>query len=390
MIPKYSFILSAFVVLGIVFALVLDCSVQRNLDLTEYIPPPTDSNSIDTSPPVVFRYHVYYGSLHNHTALMGGTGTQQQAYAYAKETAKLDFFGLAEHDYGLDSISWNIEKDVANKNNQDGSFVAFWGFEWSSGSYGHVAVIHSSDFCYSSDASAPSGSFAGFCKWLNTQNCAAFLNHPGYVNGYNIEFEHFSGARSDKIVGMELWNKSVPFSTFFYNDGYYTNDNNAGFFDEALNRGWKIGAAGSHDNHEATWGTANDYRLAILADTLTRDSLYAALLARRFYSTLDKNLKLSFAIGGHEMGSTVLAGNDTCTIFATDGDNEIFSEVMVFDKNHTIAHRWKPNKDSVAIVWNSNLRNGDYYYVKVTQNDGDEAISSPIWISDLPMAAPLQ
>jgi hypothetical protein len=324
------------------------------------------------------NYNVYYGSLHNHSALAGGTGTQLDAYQYARETAKLDFFSLAEHDYGFDNVTWSAAKNAANESNADGAFVAFWGFEWSSDAYGHVSVINSDDYCIS-DPSSATGTFTELCSWLNTQNCVAFFNHPGVRNNSGTEFNHFSGPVTDKIAGMELWNKNDPFSVFYYNDGYYPNDNNKSYFDEALNRGWKIGASGSHDDHNGTWGTSNDYRLAILASNLTRASIFAALQERRFYSTLDKNLKLSFTIDGNEMGSDVTAGKRGFRIITSDGDNELFVEVVLLNKDHTIVQLWTPDSTHVDISDTLDIQQDNYYYVKVTQQDGDEAISSPIW-----------
>ena len=182
---------------------------------------------------------------------------------------------------------------------------------------------------------------------------------------------------------MELWNRNDPFSFYYYsNEGFDTNDNHKVLFDEALTRGWKIGAAGGSDTHFANWGTANDFRVAILAKKLLREDLFAAMKARRFFSTLDKNIALSFAINGNEMGSTVANGNSTLEIQISDGDWEYCSEVVLFDKNHDIRRSWKPNKSLVAITDTLNIAGGDYYYVKITQEDGDEAISSPIWVSD--------
>ena len=197
-----------------------------------------------------------------------------------------------------------------------------------------------------------------------------------------MEFDHFTSPVCEKIVGMELWNKNDPFAVYYYNEGYDSNDNHKGYFDEALARGWKIGAAGAHDDHTATWGTANDFRLAILAQRLTRADLLTAMQARRFFSTLDKNIALSFTIAGEEMGSTVSSGNRPFTIKASDEDWEHFSEVVLFDKSHAIRRLWNPNVCLVTCTDALNIASGDYYYVKIRQEDGDEAISSPIWVSD--------
>ena len=108
-----------------------------------------------------------------------------------------------------------------------------------------------------------------------------------------------------------------------------TGDNNKSYFDEANSRGWKIGASGSGDNHFGTWGTAFPYRLAVLSNNLTRTDLLEAMRARRFFSTLDKNISLSFKINGMEMGSTIVGNNYTAQIQAADADGEIFNQVII-------------------------------------------------------------
>jgi hypothetical protein len=201
--------------------------------------------------------------------------------------------------------------------------------------------------------------------------------------GFKSEFDHFYSPVCEKFVGMELWNRTKDFHYFYYTNGYDTNDNFKGYYDEALGHGWKIGAAGGFDEHNAEWGTAVDYRLAVLANSLTQQDIFDAMMARRFYSTLDKNIALSFTIAGREMGSTIpSAAAAPLAIRSSDGDGEIFSEVVLFDRNHAQRRAWKPGVTSVAIDDTLTVASGDYYYVKIKQQDSGEAISSPIWISD--------
>jgi len=326
------------------------------------------------------NYFVYYGSFHNHTNISDGTGTPEDAYSYAQYTADLDFFGLSDHDYYLNDSNWNLVKKVANLHNSDGVFATFWGFEWSSDTFGHVTVVNSDTFCFSQETET--AQYRGLNSWLDKRKCIAILNHPGRQNSTGVEFDHFDSTISGKIVGMELWNKSDGFSVYYYNNGYDSNDNNKGFYDEALTDKLKIGAAGGFDNHSATWGTSADSRIAILASNLTRENLFNALIARRFYSTLDKNIALSFTIDGQEMGSTISSGTSTLQIQAFDEDNESFSEVILFDQNHAVRRIWQQDRAAIDITDILHTGNGDYYYVKVKQADGDEAISSPIWVSN--------
>ncbi len=323
-------------------------------------------------------YKVFYGLLHNHSNVIEGLGTPQECYYYAKTMGRLDFFGITDHDFGIDTVKWITIKEAAEKFNKDGVFATFWGFEWSS-DVGHVAVINSNDFC--SCQAIPTDTFSGLVNWLQGRECVAFFNHPGREDGAGNEFGHFSGIPSEKFVGIELWNGRNDFSRYYYNDGYYPNDGNKSFYSEANERGWRIGASGSEDNHRGDPGNYTQKRLAILADTLTRVALYNALKERRFYSTLDKNLALSFKIGGKEMGNIVKSGNHPIQIQATDATNDLFTMIQLY-KNGSLHNTWHTIEYEINIKDIINTSDGDYYYVKVTQEDGNEAISSPLFISD--------
>lgn len=335
-------------------------------------------SSVSNGQAPAVNYNVYYGSLHNHTAVSDGKGTPDDAYKYARYTANLDFFGLAEHSNMMSSTEWNTIKTAANKYNEEGVFASFYGFEWTTfWSYGHVAVVQTEDYC---STSSPTSTFAGLLAWVNARNGIAFFNHPGWDPLAYREFNKFTDPPSNKFVGMELWNDKDGFSKYYYNDGFYSNDGGLGYFDEALARGWKIGAAGADDNHTATWGTATDYRVGVLATTLSRASILDAFRERRFFATLDKNISLSFTINGSEMGSTTTGGNCTFEIRATDGNGEYFSQVVLLKKG--IKDReWYPDSSNPVITGDLTCADGDYFYVKVRQADFDEAISSPIFIS---------
>ncbi len=360
------------------------CVVKRTIEVPPM--PPCDTASVKIrSHPVIGNYHVYYGGFHNHSMISDGTGSPEYAYGYAKCVAGLDFFGLSDHDDYRNNENWYAVMDAADLCNDDGDFATFWGFEWTSSIFGHVTVVNTDDFTASSDPQTHT--FQQLCSWLSTRNCFAILNHPGWVNPYGTEFDdtefhHFSSPVCGKVVGIELWNKDCPFSCFYYTDGYFSDDNNKGLYDEALGLGWKVGAAGGFDNHTAAWGTAVEFRLAVLAPALTRADIATAMTARRFYSTLDKNIALSFTLAGHEMGSTIPGGTSALEIRASDGNGEIFSEVVLFDSHHDTRRLWNLHETSVAVADTLSAESGDYFYVIIRQEDGDEAVSSPIWVSD--------
>jgi hypothetical protein len=89
------------------------------------------------------------------------------------------------------------------------------------------------------------------------------------------------------------------------------------------------------------------------------------------------------------MGSTVTGGNLTVEINAKDENNESFTEVVLM-KNGAVAETINLNQwaNNITIIRTLTGVDKDYIYVKVTQADGDEAISSPVFIEGIGNIAP--
>lgn len=190
---------------------------------------------INAQSPSIGAYNVYYGTLHNHTTVSDGTGTEDDAYNYAKNVAGLDYFSTSNHLGSIVEVEWATIKAAADKYNEDSIYTTFWGFEWSGA--GDVTVINTDD--YPGISEDPSGTFVELCAWIEARNCVAFFNHPG--RGGSVHFEGFTTTPTDKIVGIELFNKTAPFDVYYYNDGFYADDGGLNHFSEANSRGWKSG-----------------------------------------------------------------------------------------------------------------------------------------------------
>jgi len=331
--------------------------------------------------PQIEGYKVYYGSLHNHSDFStDAQGRAIDAYDFARNVSHLDFFGLSEHCIYLTQAKWDSAHKISNAANRDSIFTAFCGFEWTSSSpYGHISIYETDSFKSVLDTSYDS--FLEINSWIEKKKGLAFFNHPGRQNGSNLEFMHFESKPISNFIGIELWNRTAGFSTYYENDGYFSNDGNKSFYDEALLRGWRIGAEGSEDNHTANWGMYSEFRTAILAKANTKKDIVDAYLNRRFYSTLDKNLALSFTLDKHEMGDSASAGKLHLQIKAFDVDSEIV-RLIVLKRNGDTLKTWFPNTKNVVINDSIECIKGEYYYVIVSEQDGDQAISSPIFIAD--------
>lgn len=71
-----------------------------------------------------------------------------------------------------------------------------------------------------------------------------------------------------------------------------------------LNAGFRVAPTADSDPSSRR-GTDGDRRTAVLAPRLTKRDLLDAIRARRVYASDDPNLKISFSINGHPMGSVV-------------------------------------------------------------------------------------
>ncbi|MCX7983096.1 MAG: CehA/McbA family metallohydrolase [Syntrophales bacterium] len=323
----------------------------------------------------VFRY--YFGSLHNHSTHSDGMSAPDDAFNYARKKGQLHFFALTDHANMISPHKWSVVKELAKRHSQNGLFVALHGFEWSHPRYGHVVVIGTEDYCTESEARM--NEFKGFLSWLKEKKGIAFFAHPGERNRAGKEFNLFVDAPIEEMVGMELWNKTRGFDVFYYNDGYYRNDGGKGFFDEALVRGWRLGAGGGEDNHGRNFGTKTNYRVVVLASTLSKESITSALRERRFYTSSDKNLRLFFAIQGQVMGSVIRPGYHNVLVQAADDDGEFFTKLELV-KNGQVVKTWRIKEKRPTYTCKLDFQIGDYLYLRVKQADGGEAISSPIFV----------
>jgi len=140
--------------------------------------------------PSIGGFNVYYGQLHSHTNISDGQGSPSEAYAYARDTAGLDFFSITDHDYWFDDMTqtdWDTIKDTANSYNDDGTYVTFWGFEWTSDfpepgyetltGKGHITIINSDDWCNATEELT--NELDELVNWLDARDVVAFFNHPG-------------------------------------------------------------------------------------------------------------------------------------------------------------------------------------------------------------------
>jgi hypothetical protein len=347
----------------------------------------------ETGPPYE-QYNMYFGYLHAHSTISDGEGSALTAYKYARDEGGLDFFALTDHDYAFSVWPWEDEwkevQDAAEDTYEPGKYVTLWGFEWSSPIYGHINVLNSSTF--TDFVSEPS--LDRIYNWIEDHSGSfGQFNHPGEYDASGEEFNHLKlySRVVEQMVGIETWNGNDGFDRHYYAGSWSSSE--VSYWDVGNQNGWYLGALGGQDNHKRDWGTRNDFRTAVLAQTLTREAVIDAYLKRRFYATEDKDLHLDFRCAGYPMGSRLDGVAPFFEVKAWDGSGDTFREVRLY-RNGALLRTYDVSGDSIDIRLDGRSSNNDpaYYYVIVQENDdndgngrNDEAISSPIWIKSSPI-----
>ena len=326
----------------------------------------------------------YHGDLHNHTQYSDGSLTAATAYATGKANG-FDFMAVTDHSYAVDDSEWADMLTAANNATIPGVFVALRGVEYTQGAEGHINVINTvrhavrsntgCSFCDYTPNLEKGVTVDGFYNWLsitgtvglNGEPTIAQFNHPGWINFNDWTF-HPEVSPTMKLE--EVGNGSGT-SYVFSEDEYI----------RSLDYGWKIGATNNADTHSPYWGSNTPHRTGVWMPSLTKSDLLDALQARRTFATEDVNYELGLKGNGVWMGGEMPNTGSiafTITGFDPDGEGATLVQLISFG-GAVITQTTLPTSDFTWTPIVSTMPGVHYFYVKVTQPDGDRIVSSPIW-----------
>ncbi len=346
-------------------------------------------------------YNYYFGNIHSQSSYSDGNvdsatsliTTPLQDFNYAKLSQHLDFYGISDHNHlnaGMLSPA-NFHKGLADANtaNADGSFVAMYGQEWGVISGGGHVVVYGYDSLMGWDAGdydvhVAQNDYASLWKRINMHPGAfGYLAHPQSSDYTNLFTTTRSVDADSAIIGMAA--RSGPaFST----NATYSDPSTSTYitrFQDALKRGYHVGIGLDHDTHNSVYGRQTMGRLVVLAPSLTRENILDALRRMRFYSSDDWNVKVDFNIGSYPMGSVFThTGTPTISVTVTDPDGELTSSIKLYygvPGSGTAATLLTSNTNSNTLTYTHSIANlaQYYYYLEITQTDGNKIWTSPIW-----------
>ncbi len=310
----------------------------------------------------------YWGDLHAHSTVSDGSGPPRMAFATAR-AAGLHFFALTDHDSWLTPEEWNEIGNAATAATVENAFIALRGFEFTTPD-GHISAFNTS--AWVSHADPNYNSLSKFYAWLGAQpNALAQFNHPDWQRGGDFNRFAFNAAAADKIFLQEIGNDAnLTYAT--YESQFIT----------SLSKRWHIAPTNDSDNHDLNWGSDTPHRVGILAPALTQANVLDAFRARRVFATEDANLALAVQANGAWMGSTIRAEQTiNFTVTVTDPDGEPWW-LDLYDNGKVV----RSESYTSSTTWADQVKGSSshYYFVRVTQIDGDRAYSAPIWTDDTP------
>ncbi len=334
---------------------------------------------------------VRWADLHGHSGASDGTGTAQDYFAYARDVAALDVAALTDHDHwGLEFLDetpqlWANTIEAARAASRPGRFLALPGYEWTSWIWGHRHVVYfgAAGPLYSSldeRYDRPSELWSALAPW----SALSIPHHPA-GGPIAVDWRHIGHAEVEplvEIVSAHGSSDAPDAAKPIYGalEGHWVRDQLSG-----SKRLGVVGSGDSHDGHPGLSHRMPHYpsggASAVLCDSLEAEAILEALRARRVYATNGPRIVLRVALGSARIGEEVSRG-------ACQGEGNLLVQVLGTAPIASIQVRRGPNSAvEIAHAGESevtlratleDLRAGENVWVRVVQQDGGAAWSSPI------------
>ncbi len=357
-------------------------------------------------------YQRYFGQLHSHTTYSDGSGSLESALSYIEslpDSANVDFVAFTDHSNYFDKSGeanpeaalYDMEQATAYSqdrwaeykgaidafNAENNGKIAIGGFEmtWSGGP-GHINTFNTPGIVSRNNAAlnnktADAGMKAYYALLSQPEGNGSIsqFNHPGSTFGTFSDFAYYDALIDDRMFMVEVGNGEGAIGA----GGYYPSYE---YYTMALDKGWHVAPTNNQDNHKGKWGNANDARDVILTDDFSEEGIYEAIRSYRMYATEDKNLEIDYTVNGQMLGSIIqeVPENLELRVLVNDPDStDTISKVEVIVNSGKVAHTWSDPAD---------LADGEltvtldpiysYYYIRVTEGDGDIAVTAPVWVGE--------
>ncbi|MAE66535.1 MAG: hypothetical protein CMJ18_19880, partial [Phycisphaeraceae bacterium] len=326
---------------------------------------------------------VFFGDIHGHSILSDGVGDGAAYLRHGRDVAGLDFCTSAEHICYISDNDWRHVVAEVNRADDPGRFVTLVAYEWA-GMGGHHCLYTKDDWLEPVRGMEPPCD-AMPALWAHfrgregsilatTHSCVQSPGLKNHWDDHDFTFfrsiEIFTRGGAHEYFGHPI----APAST-------------AGIgYQEMLERGARLGVIAGSDNHEArpgltsaNWGHRRRGGLAgVWAADLTRADIFDALYARHTYGTTGQRTIVQFFVNGAMMGDETPLDSGANRIDLSVHATSPIDRIEIVADARVVAE-WSDLPADVVESFDDTERSPHYYYLRLRQEDGHYAWSSPVF-----------
>lgn len=342
---------------------------------------------------------VFWGDIHTHTSYSDGRGSVAETYEFGRDYSALDFCAVTDHSFLVSDKMWQEIKDVTNRLYRPNEYVTFLAYEWSG-----MTDVGGDHNVYFRDSDAE---LTRCYSYYNYRNLRMYhgpnhgANHveqlfkllAEHSRSRNIlAIPHFGGRRGNP----EWHNPEIQRLIEIFSDHRRSED----WAQTFLDRRYRIGIMASTDNHAGNAGygfrvrpgaaapdaalrpqeTNGTSLIAVYAPAKTREAIFDAMYQRHTYATTGNRMLVEFRVNGALMGEEIRSADPPRITVTAEGTAPIDRILVLRNSEVIYAHPGEGSSVRFEYVDNSPGWKGSFYYVRVEQKDGEQAISSPVWV----------
>lgn len=331
---------------------------------------------------------VFWADLHGHSGLSDGTGTPADYFSYARDVAGLDVAALTDHDHWgvvfLDQSEelWANIREQVEVFDEPGRFVTFLGYEWTSWLHGHRHVLFLDDRGEVLSSIDPRydtpPELWNALRWRRALTIAHHTAGGPIATNWDYEPDEMLEPVTE-VASVHGSSEAEDSPQVIYSPVL------GNFARDALGRGYRMGFLGSGDSHDGHPGLAHlasgtGGLAGIMAENLTRGSVFDAIRRRRVFATNGPRILLRMAVDGRPMGSTVeLSSGDATVFIGVSGTAPIERVELVRGGAVVASSPGQGGLEAQLTVRLEGLGDGEFVYARVLQVDGGAAWSSPVF-----------
>ncbi len=310
------------------------------------------------SPPL----RIFWGDLHAGQGQIGcGVGSVRHHFDYARHVAGLQVCSHQANDHHVSLDLWEQTRRESVAANEEGSFIAFLGCEWSAytpeGGDRNVMYrrdeprLRRSGRFFTEDVSDPEPDLATATEFLAVmRDEEVFINMHAGGRPTNLDFHE---PRIETLAEV-----------------HSTHGTSDWFVLDALRRGYRVGITAGTDGVAGRPGcdhpgsrlirNARSGVTAFLASELTQDGLWEAIAARRCYATDGPRILLDVRADGYLMGSEYATTESPLVSIEAEGTAAIEQIDLLCGPD--LLWTWRPTMASaegaLRILWGGTERRG--------------------------------